>query len=166
MLSKTSFRELNIKDDFDSFFDEIYCEWDKAWLRKKEYIGTQYYAIKGNLQVWKEYYTNSTITLLIFQTTEKKIGYIGYQLEGDTLILTELMIKESERGNNFGAKLLAQFFEMMKIEKRIFSTYQLETHDSNLSNKIYLKAGFTVKEIILKDRENDENTIVYVKHNF
>ncbi len=166
MLPKTSFIKLNIKDDFDSFFDEIYYEWDKAWLRKKEYIGTQFYAIKGNLQVWKEYYTNSNITLLIFQSSNKKIGYLGYQLKGNTLILTELLIKESERGNNFGTILLTQFFELMKIKKLKFSKYQLETHDSNISNKIYLKTGFYVEEVILKDRENDENTIIYIKNAF
>jgi hypothetical protein len=101
MLSKKSFHELNIKDDFDSFFDEMYCEWEKAWLRKKEFIGTEFYSIKGNLKIWKDYYLNSSITLLIFKSSEKRIGYIGYQQVGDTLYITELLIKESELNNSF-----------------------------------------------------------------
>ncbi len=166
MHTSYSFCELNLKDDFDSFFNEIYCEWENAWIRKKEHIGTEFYTIKDNLKVWKKFYLNSNINLLIFQSTQKNLGYIGYQIDGDTLIITELLIKKSERGNGLGKIILAQFMELIQESKIKFTKYQLETHDSNFSNKIYLKAGFSTQELILNDRENNENTIIYIKNNF
>ncbi len=158
-----SFSELNIKEQFDTFFNEIYIEWDKIWVRKKEYLGTELYKVSGNIKAWKKFYTNSPITLLLYHPSDETIGYIGYKKVDDDLWMTELLIKESHQGKGFGKKIVNDFLSYLDNKNLNFKRILLETNSSSWTNKFYLSEGFILKEIIPNDRENGENTNVYCK---
>ena len=163
MYLNSPFSKLDIATDFDLFFHEIYIEWEKSWIRKKEYIGTNLYKIEGHIEAWRAVYLTNEITLLLYTVNNKNVGYIGFSIREDSLLSTELLIKESERGKKMGERLVKDFLQFITDQKITCNEIVLETNQSNISNKIYLNNGFILHKIIENDRENGESTHVYVK---
>ena len=140
MKTNNSFHKLEIASQFDSFFNEIYIEWEEAWNRKKAFIGTEFYKVEGNLSNWKKYYLNQSITLLIFKIKDSTIGYLGFEAVNTSINITEVLIKKEFRGKGYGTLLLSEFFQYIKLQQIDFENYTIETHSRNVSNKIYLKS--------------------------
>ncbi len=163
MYLNSSFSKLDIATEFDLFFHEIYIEWEKSWIRKKEYIDTNLYQIEGNIEAWRTVYLTNEVTLLLYSINNKNVGYIGFSIREDSLLITELLIKESERGKKWGERLVQDFLQFISDQKITCNEIVIETNQSNISNKIYLNTGFILDKIIENDRENGESTHVYIK---
>ena len=163
MYLHSPFSKLDIATEFDLFFHEIYIEWEKSWIRKKEYIDTNLYQIEGNIEAWRTVYLTNEITLLLYTINKKNVGYIGFSIREDSLLITELLIKESERGKKWGERLVQDFLQFISDQKITCNEIVIETNQSNISNKIYLNTGFILDKIIENDRENGESTHVYIK---
>src|SRR5574343_130796 len=157
----TFFKTINCSNDFERFFSRYYLLWENDWIRQKKYVGTNFYAIEGNLQTWKEYYLQEDFVLLEFFVNDEAVGYLSYRIEKDRIQMEALLLLPEFRGKGLMATMLGSFYRYLKTENiDCFSIY-LETNASNPSNKVYQKMGFVVKEMRKNDRENGEDTLVY-----
>ena len=161
MENATFFKPIDCSSDFERFFSRYYLLWENDWIRQKKYVGTNFYAIEGNLQTWKEYYLQEDFVLLEFFVNDEAVGYLSYRIEKDSIQLEALLLLPEFRGKGLMATMLRSFYRYLKTENIDCSSIYLETNASNPSNKVYIKFGYKVVETRSKDRENGEDTLVY-----
>lgn len=155
------FKVIDIPNEFERFFTQYYLLWENDWIRQKKYVGTNYYAIEGNLQTWKEYYLLEHFVLLEFFINDEAIGYLSYRIEKGSIQMEALLVLSEFRGKGLMAAMLRSFYRYLKTENIDCSSIYLETNASNPSNEVYIKFGYKVVETRSKDRENGEDTLVY-----
>ena len=161
MESAFSFKIIDLPIEFERFFMQYYLLWESDWIRQQKYVGTDYYAIEGNLATWKNYYSTENFILLECFMNNEAIGYLSYKTENERIHMEALLLLPNFRGKGLMAKMLGAFFNFLETENISWNSIYLETNAHNPANSIYRKFGFTVAEVREKDRENGEDTIVY-----
>jgi ribosomal protein S18 acetylase RimI-like enzyme len=161
MESAFSFKIIDLPIEFERFFMQYYLLWESDWIRQQKYVGTDYYAIEGNLATWKNYYTTENFILLECFMNNEAIGYLSYKTENERIHMEALLLLPNFRGKGLMAKMLGVFFNYLETENTYWTSIYLETNAHNPANSIYRKFGFTVAEVLEKDRENGEDTYVY-----
>lgn len=161
MESAFSFKSIDIPNEFEHFFTKYYLHWESDWIRQKKYVGTDYYAIAGNLETWKSYYARENFILLECFMNNEAVGYLSYKIEGVQIHLEALLLLPDFRGKGLMAIMLQNFYVYLQKQNKSYQFIYLETNSENPSNKVYQKLRFVVTEIRENDRENGEDTLVY-----
>lgn len=155
------FKPIDLPNEFERFYSRFYLLWEKDWIRQKKYVGTTYYAIKGNLQTWKEYYLKEHFILLEYFVNDEAVGYLSYRIEKDNIQMEALLLLLEFRGKGLMTTMLQDFYFYLKTKNISWNSIYLETNSDNASNNVYRKMGYDVTEIRENDRENGEDTLVY-----
>jgi ribosomal protein S18 acetylase RimI-like enzyme len=166
MENATFFKLIDCSSDFERFYSRYYLLWESDWIRQKKYVGTNYYAIEGNLQNWKEYYLQEDFVLLEYFVNDEAVGYLSFKVETERIHMEALLLLPEFRGKGLMTTMLQEFYVFLKTKNISCSSIYLETNSNNPSNKVYLKMGYVVTEIRENDRENGEDTLVYELTNF
>lgn len=137
------FYQLN---DFDTFYDYFFVEWEGSYLFESKDQGTQLDKI-SNKEAWRQYFSDNKYNICVCNYNSEDIGYISYRVVDTVVEIEGLIIKKAFRGKHYGYMMLKNFISHITAMYKTATRITLYTNEKNRANKLYQNIGFKLKSI-------------------